>query len=303
MSKQIERILICILWLLASALGAGFWLNTMFGFNIFSTQHWQYLGYLQAAQTPVRPAFYISLTAAILICLVVLYILMRPADAMRRLRMIRTKNPAAKHAAPRAEIQEPATPTAPRQSATAPDIAPPRAPSPARPMRPAISAEVRSAPRTAAPAAPIYAPPATPTGPTDEQKRTLRAIFEDAGYTVKDAPKIGNFKPGLLAIGTNEQLFIGGINIEEQPLADAMERLASLFADTLDDIEISIYGFAVAPSSEIRNPDIRTFSDTDELREYLSENKNTPPADASEQENFDAYSEFIDTVITYMDKT
>ncbi len=281
MNKQLDRILICFLWLLAATLGASFWLNTFFGFNIFSAQHWQYLAYLQAAQTPVRPAFYISLCLCIIITLVVLYLLLRPHGALRRrIRILRAR----------------ATTTPPAQTAT-PDIAPAtvnptQAPSDLRPASPMPSIQT--------PATPQYT---IPTQTSDTDFAEIRDIFSSAGYTVKNTSNIGNFKPALLAIGTGEILWIGAVGIQPQPLINAIDSLNTMFSDVLEDIEINIKGFIVAPASPVDNPAIQTFTDIPQLRQYIDENKNTPPTDKYAQENFDAYSEFIDTVITYIGQT
>ena len=305
MNKQIERILICILWLLAATLGTCFWLNTTFGFNIFSAQHWQYLAYLQAAQTPVRPAFYISLTCAILISLGVLHVLIRPRGMLRRRIGINRARMAGN--------------TQPQQPLSAPtitnDVAINDAPSvPTRPVAPKLQrpprigiasgmAKPQPAPNMQNIPAPSMPQPQPTTQANDISFDELRDIFASNGYTVKHSPQIGNFKPALLAIGTNETLWIGGVGIAESVLATAMERLATIFSDTLDDIQINIFGFIIAPSGNVTNTDIQTFTDTAQLRAYMESNKNTPPSDSGERENFDAYSEYIDTVINYMDKT
>ena len=142
-----------------------------------------------------------------------------------------------------------------------------------------------------------------PTQTPDTDFAEIRDIFSSAGYTVKNATHIGNFKPAVLAIGTGEILWIGAVGIQPQPLINAIDRLNTMFSDVLEDIEINIKGFIVAPASAVENPGIETFADISQLRQYIDENKNTPPTDKYAQENFDAYSEFIDTVITYMGQT
>lgn len=296
MNKQIERILICVLWLLAATLGTSFWLNTLFGFNIFSTQHWQYLAYLQAAQTTIRPAFYISLTLAICITLGVLYILIRPNGIWRRrIRIGRITNN--QTASPSPE-NIPTAPVSTTVTTPAPIIpARPNAPQIQRPNRPNIPTIGTHGPEIHITTA--TQPQPAPSIDFDE----LNTIFSDAGYTIKKRPQIGNFKPALMAIGTQETVWMGGVGIDQATLLAAMERLGSIFSDTLDDIQINIYGFIIAPTSEITNPDIIAFKNISQLREYIENNKNTPPTDADGKENFDAYSEYIDTVIKYMDNT
>lgn len=304
MSKQFERILICVLWLLAATLGTCFWMNTTFGFNIFSGSHWEYLAYLQAAQSPVRPEFYISLTCAILISLGVLCVLIRPRDILRRRDKIRQARATA--------ISPETTPieNTPAPAATPAPTVQPAVPAMQRPRRIGISSggtqmqQPTAAPTTAYPTtnpAPYARAPQAPA--TNINFEEMRDIFESNGYVVKRSPQIGNFKPALLAIGTNESLWMGGVGIEESVLATAMERLATIFSDTLDDIQINIFGFIITPNGPVSNTDILAFSDVAQLRTYIESNKNTPPTDAGDIENFNAYSEYIDTVINYMDKT
>jgi len=308
MSKQIDRILICLLWLLAATLGTCFWLNTMFGFNIFSAQHWQYLAYLQAAQTPVRPAFYISLTCAILLGLVVLYALIRPRGMLRRRIGI---GRATRNATPTEKALTPEAPRAPQSAITSPDApqqnAAPTSAIATRPgaplTRPRHLGVALRTPPVATPA-PNTAPAAAPAAPPATiDFDSLREIFSTAGYTVKRSPRIANFKPAVFAIGTDETLWLGGVGINTTTLTGAIERLDTIFTDTLDDIKINISGFIIAPTTGEATENIHLFKTTDDLREYIAAHKNTPPADADGQENFDAYSEYIDTVINYMDKT
>ncbi|MBD5400374.1 hypothetical protein HDR61_01335 [bacterium] len=301
MSKQIERIFICLLWLLATSLGACFWLNTFFGFNIFSTQHWQYLAYLQASQTPVRGGFYISIIILALITVIGLYVLMRPTDALRRLRRGRRSQNAPAQTTTTQTMTQPAQQIETAVPQPVPDIQPTATPNVNRPPRPINALRGAQTPGTTTNAAP--APSVMPNAAPNNFEE-IKSIFTDAGYLVKRSPQIGNFKPALFAIGTNEQLWMGGIGISQKPIMDAAERMAGIFSDTLDDIEISINTFVIAPTEPIANPDILTFDTVNQLREYIDENKNIPPTDTDGgQENFDAYSEYIDTVITYMDKT
>ena len=44
------------------------------------------------------------------------------------------------------------------------------------------------------------------------------------------------------------------------------------------------------------------FHSIDELRQYVATRPNTAPANTDDTENFNAYSEYIDTVINYIGK-
>ena len=73
MKTRLNNILIGLLWLLIATLGASFWFNTKYGFNVLSAQHWQYLAYMQASNQPVKPSFYISLVVVICVMVAGLY--------------------------------------------------------------------------------------------------------------------------------------------------------------------------------------------------------------------------------------
>ena len=73
MKKNFENILLGLLWLLAATLGTTFWFNTRFGFNLFSSAHWDYLATQQATRAPISFWFYFSFVAATFITLFVLY--------------------------------------------------------------------------------------------------------------------------------------------------------------------------------------------------------------------------------------
>ena len=145
MRNRIDTILLGLLWLLASTLGTSFWLNTRFGFNIFSAQHWQYLAYLQAAHTPVQTMFYVSVIMSVLITVFGLYILVRP-----RLRRIRLPRRPASNTAMQTTAQQHIQKSVPQptsnpdsstieivrgESAPKPAPAPQTVPTPARPPR------------------------------------------------------------------------------------------------------------------------------------------------------------------------
>ncbi|MDO4423576.1 MAG: hypothetical protein Q4C08_02135, partial [Pseudomonadota bacterium] len=75
MNNKLDKILLATLWLTASTLVTCFWFNIRFGFNIFSGAHWRHLAYMQATQTPVSGAFYISIIASVVITMFGLYML------------------------------------------------------------------------------------------------------------------------------------------------------------------------------------------------------------------------------------
>lgn len=312
MNKQIEHILLGLLWLLAATLGTTFWLNTNFGFNIFSAQHWEYLSYLQAARTPVRPMFYISLVIAMLIAIAGLYMTMctfsasgttrrcgwisrlRGAHINRNTARANTNNDTDASTIDIPVTQPQAQPlTMPAETMTATPDTPitPTMPSPPRPPR--LNITPSAAPQ------PSSIPAIKTAVQSDKDLDELHRIFTDAGYVIKDAPRIRNYKPALMAIGTNENVWIGDINVSPDKIQTVMNKLSEVFADTLDDIEIAINGFVVSPTEPVSSDAIMSFDDIEKLREYISAHPNTPPAD-EDKSTFDAYSEYIDTVIKFI---
>lgn len=309
MKNRIDRILLGLLWLLASTLGICFWFNTAFGFNIFSTQHWQYLAYMQAAHQPVKPMFYASIAASVFIMIFGLYMLVRPRFRKITLAVRDTSN--------KEKQISPAAPTVTAaQTASTLDITPApataQAPQPASP-RPATPQNIKRPPHLTLPRANNYqaAPSArtestfAPTSAPDPEKykTELREIFESAGYVSKNAPKIGNVRTALLAIGTNEVLWLGAVGVSTTDMRRAIDRLDQVFSDTLDDITISINGFVIqapdAATSEFQ--DILMFASANEVREYIAAHPN-PPLPDDDQGNFDAYSAYISTVADYVGK-
>ena len=107
----------------------------------------------------------------------------------------------------------------------------------------------------------------------------------------------------LLAIGTNETLWMGGVGIKTTDMRAAIDKLAQIFTDTLDETYININGFVIAApdaaTSEFQ--DILMFNTTNELRDYIARMPN-PPLPDDDDGIFDAYSEYIDAVINHIGK-
>lgn len=282
MSKQFEHFLLGLLWLLAATLGTTFWLNINFGFNIFSASHWEYLSYLQAAGTPVHPMFYISLLAAMIITVAGLYLMICGPFGGKWRRQRTTPASAPSSDASTLDTLPNMPPAAPASSGT--PVTPPAAP---RPPRLNIARPSTTPPMPA------------PRAPSDQDFEEIRKIFTDAGYTVKNPPQIGNYRPALTAIGTGENIWIGGINAAPDQIQNTMDKLSEVFSDTLEDIDITIHGFVIAPTQPVTDDAILSFDDINALREYMSAHTN-PPLSDDEKENFEAYSEYIDTVIKFI---
>ncbi len=323
MKNRIDKILLGILWLLAVLLGTSFWFNARLGFNIFSDAHWDYLAYLQASQTPITSTFYISLILAVVIAITGLYLLVRPRFRRIRLPIVDKKS----HTAPTTpapvihqQNAQPAvsTPVAPSPAVTqshapivtpAPTVATNTTPQPARPPRLNIALgtlpQTPSAPQLNIPSPSIQTPTpvAAATNTAVMEYPEIKEIFTNAKYVLKPSQKIEGIPIPLIALGTNENMWLGGVGIKTTELRTVIDKLSQVFTDTLDDIYININGFVIAapdaPTSEFQ--DILMFDSISALRAYMA-NVPNPPIPDDDAGNFDAYSEYIDTVLNYIGK-
>ena len=252
-----DYILLCILWLLAITLVTCFWFNISFGFNIFSAAHWEYLAYLQAGQSPIKIGFYISIVVIVFVTILGLYAIVRPR--IRKIRMpimhVSDKNKKAK-------ATKTTTNDIQNTDASTLDI------------MPAQTQEPSTTQNTTSPS-PSMRPPRLniPSGIMQSGQR----------YGINIA---------LLAIGTNETLWIGGIGIKTTEMRTVIDKLDGIFSDTLDNNDIIINGFVIsapdAATSEFQ--DILMFNTIAQLREYMSQHPN-PPLPNDDNGLFDAYSQ------------
>lgn len=128
-------------------------------------------------------------------------------------------------------------------------------------------------------------------------------IFESAGYVIKPNPRINGIPISLVAIGTNENLWIGGVGIKTTDIRAAMDRFYQIFNDTLDEADININGFVIAaPDAAVSEfQDVLMFNTVSDLREYMRRYPN-PPLPDDDDGMFDAYSQYIDAVINHIGK-
>lgn len=300
MRNKLDNFLLATLWLLASTLGVCFWFNIRFGFNIFSSQHWHHLAYMQASQNPVSPTFYISMVISVIVVIFGLYLLVRPKYRRIKKTIYHTHTPPMPRPNTTPPVASTTQTTSPQtQTQPAPDSTTEKAPysEPALTRPPRLNISVT--PKLTGTPTPQPNTHPTPTNDFPE----LREIFESAGYTTKPAPRIGPLQTALLAIGGNEVLWIGAVGVPTSALQSAIETLNQVFSDTLDDIIINVNGFVVnAPdASEPGAPNILTFDTYELLEQYITNHPN-PPLSSEDIENFDAYSSYISTVINYIGK-
>ena len=248
MMNRINNLLIGLLWLLASTLGATFWFNTMFGFNIFSLAHWQHLAYMQATGQAVKPTFYISIVVIVLVMLFGLYKLLQPRfrhitmpifdreNSPAQSQTITTSTQtvvqpvaATKPAAPAPTEthtvtppeQKPVETTTPVQTPTAPTTT--SDPTLVRPPRLNIPTVTRTTPIPQVPLT-TATPTTTPRANPETEYAEIRNIFESAGYVFKGMPKIKGVQTATVAIGTGEVLWIGGVGVTNADMRRAVQR-------------------------------------------------------------------------------
>ncbi len=287
MKKRIDHFLLGTLWCLATVLGAMFWFDTMFGFNIFDARHWQYLGGLQASGAPVNIWFYVWILLTAVIMLGGLYLIIRPR--FRKINIgVRDSESGTGGKEPGVEpietvIDEIQTGESEQPSSV---IHHPSSIT-ARPPR-------LNLPADAAPKLPAPPPQSLISQPSSVD---LDSIFTSAGYIVKKPPRIGGLRPVLLAIGPNESLWMGAANIDPSVMQNSVETLDNIFRDTLEDVAINIRAFIVNPTAAASG-DIMSFDSVDALSEYIAAH----PADKNENaDDFASYSEYIDAVTNYFE--
>ncbi len=316
MRKQIEHILLTILIGMSVLLGLTFWLNTNFGFNLFNSEHWHELASLQASGEPININFYISIGVAIAIFIVCLNIIYRPHFRKINIESVVIQKPTVPQIGAEKPLLLPkSTPNLPDK--TQPDTAPQRqtdtqiesgkvpATPPVMPNVGPISRPPKlNLPKNMAQiAAAQYAQQAHPqTTQTDKYDAELAEIFTNNGFLVKKNPKIDGFISNLFAIGANEIVWIGGVNCDIEKMKNAILRLESTFRETLEDITITVNAFLVdTDEKHVNDNRVKIFHNIDELKQYISENHGAP-VDENNREDFDAYSEYIDTVLTLLYK-
>ena len=291
MRNKFEHFLLSFLLGIAVLLGLSFWLNVIYGFNLFSKEHWNELARLQAEQIPVSTGFYVSIIVAVFICvfgILLLYII----PTIKRTRekvsnsFLSTAPMVPNHKAE--EKKEDNTifePQMPKLNMSQP-------PKLNLPSNMAEIMQQRNENNQNKVKEPVT-----------DYDAILTQIFKDKGFMVKPNPVISGFSPNLFAIAPNEIVWIGAVDTDINKLQFAINRLDGIFNDTLEDIKININAFLIDTKNTYQsNASIFVFKTLEELKTFVTELPPAWPKDMSnaDQENFDAYSEYIDTIIQYV---
>lgn len=315
MRIRLDNVLLCILWILAVTLGACFWFNTVFGFNIFSGEHWEYVASLQATKAPIKTTFYVSMAITIFVAILGLYMVVRPSMRKIRLPIIKKSNHTNDIKTQKAQDASTTQSVKPDTDASTLDIIsegaqqgiaiPPRPQGPSASARPPrlVLPKINNTGAFQQPSSQL-SPIAQPrnTGPTDEDIKKLEEIFTNAGYAVKKNARVNGTMTALIAIGSNETMWLGYVGVPTTKVREIVEKFEQIFSDTLDETEININGFTISAPDESTSEfeDILMFKTIEDLQAYMQDKQNPLPEDDEDREMFDAYSQYIDAVITHI---
>ena len=132
----------------------------------------------------------------------------------------------------------------------------------------------------------------------------IHDAFVDANYEVRDLIRIDGIYPAIVAIGTDEKMFIATLNNDATVLQNVMKRIELCFADTLEGVTINTRIFYISnKDSDLNNPYIVRFASVNDLRKYLMKHENIRPKTKRDREMFDAYSKYIGTAVDYLFKS
>lgn len=127
-------------------------------------------------------------------------------------------------------------------------------------------------------------------------------IFVKNNYEIVDLIRIDGKYPAIVAIGKNEKLFIATLIDDTNILNNLIKRFELCFADTLEGINIDVYVLSISGNSFFDN-NIIGFSSIAEFQQYLAKHKNVRPKTIQEQEDFDAYADYVGTAVNYLFKS
>lgn len=286
--ERINCILLGTLWTLAIVLVLDFWLNTAYNFNMFSNTHWQFVANLQASNQPIANGFYIAIVLAISTCIIGLYVLLRPR--FRKI-IFTPPEPATQKASTPMPNPEPISiPQSQQQTVTTSQ------PMLQRPPRLHIQTH-----NIVTPPKPIQTQPTKQTPIEHRYVHEMREIFTNNGYRVLTPKMISGIPLSLIALGTNETLWIGACDISHEQMVNVILDFKAVFKETLEDIEIDINGFIINPTDKDVVESILDFDSIQELSDAIDEAPNDPESEADKESgNMDAFAGYIETVLTYL---
>lgn len=302
MKRNFDKFLLGLLWLMTVALATTFWMNTRYGFDIFSAAHWEYLSGLQADRANIKPEFYVSLIIALCIGLIGLYTIVRP-----RFRKIPMPTESANAPMPAPDQPAPAPQTYNNYANVGGGMRP-RSPSSVQSSamhqpRPQTIPQTRQQQFTP-PTQRVNMPTQSTPGPRENPlANEIKATLESAEFIMKPCKRIGKLNNPVVALGYNQVLWIVTSNDSYENMIDAFQTLSTVFEDTLGDSanDITLRGCIISPTTSSNHEMISPFNDIGQFKQFMNGNKNTKP-DNFDKELFDAISTYVSTVANYIGK-
>ena len=291
MKKYLGQILSSILLGTSLLLALSFWLNVKFGFNLFYAQHWDELAQLQASHEHINNVFYVSIGTAILVFIVGLYMIFKPRQNITISKDINMP----KYLGSTVQVIPHITNEIKEMVVIENNIEHTQQDTTRNAIILSSPPKLNLPKNTAKLASQRYAEMMTQQN-YDSQ---LSEIFTNAGYVIKPNITVNGFTTNLFAIGTGEKVWFGATDCDLDKFKSAVDKLNSIFIETLEDVPINVSAF-ILDTKGLYDTDNDTliFHTIDELKEFMATQPN-PPLTDSERENFDAYSNYIDTVIQY----
>ena len=146
----------------------------------------------------------------------------------------------------------------------------------------------------------------TQSAPVNEKTFTkiseIHDAFVDANYVVHDLIRIEGKYPALVAIGTDEKLYISTLNDDYETLQNVLKRIELCFADTLEGVKINVHILSVSSKNLDFGKSIMHFTSVKELHKYLINHPNKTITTQQDRQTFDAYAKYIGTAIDYLFK-
>ncbi len=271
---------------------------------------------LQASNKTIDTGFYISICIAVIIFVLCLYLINRPRTAKQpniktHTQIAPLKNqpviPVAKKQAEQTPTPIPAKPTQqdlPEPKKTVPEINLTRPPKLILPKNiEQIAANQYAKTQQTEPTMSKQTNQQKPLTPQNNQyDKGIAELFSNCAYLVKPNPKIAGLKTNLFAIGNKEVLWLGCVDCDIKQLKTAINQLKTTFKETLQDITITVYSFLLDTGNRYKSEEnLFVFHNMNDLKKFIYDHQGLDIS-PSDQEDFDAYSEYIDTVITLLYK-
>ena len=131
----------------------------------------------------------------------------------------------------------------------------------------------------------------------------IHDAFVDAKYVVHDLIRIDGRYPAIVAIGTDEKMFIATLNDDADVLQNVLKRVELCFADTLEGVNIDLRVICVSGKNVDLGSKVKRFATTNALYQYLMAHPNMLPKTKKDRQLFDAYSKYIGTAVDYLFKS